>query len=228
MKQLFAITPVYDLLLRGSQTTPIGLYQLQIATATQFCRLHDSLNCLTTIKARLKTLVDNGYSQADNIPTKRFRSPYYTLGVKGIQYLEETGVHIHESFRTDRQTNKHSLFIEHTLDLNDIVVSAALLQRTNPRYTLAGFIHERVLKRHPYKATCQSGNAAQTYAIIPDAFTTFVGEQRLQQMREWARQELVESGEAEAARYHLLLSPGYATVGAMATSGIHHTWKTYL
>lgn len=64
MSKPFSITPVYDLLLRGSSTTPVGLYQLQIATAAQLTRLHYSPGSIKTVKARLKTLVDNGYIQA--------------------------------------------------------------------------------------------------------------------------------------------------------------------
>lgn len=256
----FSITPVYDLLLRGSVTTPVGLYHLQMATAAQLTRLHYQPGCLTTVKARLKDLVDHGYAQADGIPTKRFRSPYYySLGAKGIRYLEDSGVFVSESFRTDREANKHSLFIEHTLELNDILVSAALLQRSQPRYTLAGFIHERVLKRSPYRATWEvsngSGYRVETATLVPDAlldfrlnlegsrqrrmsvllehdrgtesqahfkrrvrayivllktgayqqwfgvkaltiaFTTFVSEQRLQQMRDWTLQELTVTNE---------------------------------
>jgi Replication-relaxation len=61
----------------------------------------------------------------------------------------------------------------HTLELNDILVAASLLQRVHPQYYLAGFTHERVLKRHPYKATWKQGNTTQAYAIIPDAFLDF-------------------------------------------------------
>src|SRR5215471_2072327 len=36
------ITPPYDVLLRGSQEMPIGLYHLYMAKAEQLCRLHYS------------------------------------------------------------------------------------------------------------------------------------------------------------------------------------------
>lgn len=57
----FHITPVYDLLLRGSATMPVGLYHLHIATAEQLTRLHYKPGMLKTVKARLKMLADHGY-----------------------------------------------------------------------------------------------------------------------------------------------------------------------
>lgn len=181
MGQQFCITPVYDLLLRGSETTPVGLYHLQMATAVQICRLHYQPGCLTTIKARLKTLADHGYIQADSIPTKLFRSPYYyAMAHKGMRYLEDAGCDINEMFRADRESNKHALFIEHTLELNDIVISAEMLKRTDQRYYLDSFEHERTLKRRAYKATWKSvdleagrGSGFQTFTIVPDAFLDF-------------------------------------------------------
>ena len=174
MKQPFCITPVYDLLLRGSARTPVGLYHLQLATAAQLCRLHYSAGSIKMVKARLKILTDHGYAQADAIPTKFSRSPYYyAVGQKGMRYLEDTGCDTGETFRASRETNRHSLFIEHTLELNDILIAATQLQQADPRYGLAGFVHERVLKRHPYKASWKNGNASQSFTIIPDAFLDF-------------------------------------------------------
>ena len=246
MNQSFRITPVYDLLLRGSEKIPVGLYHLQMATALQLCNLHYSAGSVKMVKARLKTLVDNGYAQSDGIPTKFFRSPYYyTLGTKAVRYLEDCGFMTDEPFRADRETNKHSLFVEHTLELNDILVSASLLSRTYANYRLHSFVHERTLKRKPYKTVWQGSN----YTLVPDAFldfriqfpdghierrprllehdrgteqqrnfrrkvrayisllkeertpvafTTFAGEARIAQMREWAYQELTATNELKA------------------------------
>lgn len=77
MSKVFAITPVHDLLLRGTQDMPIGLYHLHLATAEQLTRLHYKPGMLKTVSKRLKVLVDNGYVQADSVPTKFMKSPYY-------------------------------------------------------------------------------------------------------------------------------------------------------
>jgi hypothetical protein len=167
----FSITPVYDRLLRGSTDTAIGLYHLQLATAAQLTRLHYRPGSIKTVKARLKDLADHGYIQADGIPTKFSRSPYYyALAQKGVQYLESAGVDINEAFRSNKEVNKHALFVEHTLEVNDLLISAALLKREDPRYHLRSFIHERVLKRYPSRVNWQDKGQAQTFTVIPDAF----------------------------------------------------------
>ena len=91
-KKPFSLTPIYDILIRGSERVPVGTYHLQITTAEQLCRLHYSKGSLKTIKARLKTLVDEGYLQSDGIPMKFARSPYYyALDRKALDFLEEAG-----------------------------------------------------------------------------------------------------------------------------------------
>jgi hypothetical protein len=218
---------------------------------------------LTTVKDRLKTLFDQGFVQRDTIPTRRSRAPYYyTLTQKGMHYLEQADFDTSEAFRASKEINKSSLFIDHTLEVNDVLIAAALLQRSNPNYRLDSFIHERTLKQNPYKATwkVKKGGEHQkeqkeSFTLIPDAFldfrfyptegkpqrlsillehdrgtegqkkfrqrirayvvflksgayqelfatkgitiafTTFVGTYRLEQMREWTRQELGTTNE---------------------------------
>lgn len=241
----FRMTPPYDVLLHGSQEMPVGLYHLQIATAEQLTRLHYSPGSVKAIKARLKVLTEQGYTQVDSIPVRQLRSPYfYTLGAKGFQYLKDAGFDTDEAWRAVKEVGKHALFIEHTLELNDVLISAALLQRVSS-FRLDHFEHERALKRRPYHASWQTERGRQTATVIPDAFldfryegrrmpvllehdrgteeqfyfrrrirayimlirteaykelfgakaitvafTTFVGEHRLEQMRAWARAEL--------------------------------------
>lgn len=175
MDQNFNITPKYDILLRGDTDVPIGIYHLHITTAEALCRLHYKPGCIKTIQARLKELTDQGFLQPDSVPTNRFRSPYYyALTHKGMRYLEEAGMDIHEAHRASRENDKHSLFIEHTLELNDVLISAALLKRVAPAYRLDRFVHERVLKRTPYKAVWRdTAGKSQTATLIPDAFLDF-------------------------------------------------------
>jgi Replication-relaxation len=166
----FAITPAYDVLLRGSRQMPIGLHHLQVARAEQLCRLHYSMGSVKAVKAKLRKLTDHGYVQIDAIPTKFTRSPYYyTLDKLGVQYLQRAGMDINESFRSEKEVGKHSLFMEHTLELNDIIISAALLKKSTSQYWLDSFIHERILKRSPYKAIWQGGS----FSLIPDTFLDF-------------------------------------------------------
>jgi Replication-relaxation len=169
-KPPFRITPVYDLLLRGSSALPVGLYQLHLATAEQLTRLHYKAGTIKTVKARLKVLTDHGYIQADSVPSKRLRAPYYyTMSDKGVRYLADIGLDVADSFRAAREVNKHYLFIDHALELNDLLIAALRLKYSDPRYYLSRFVPERSLKRTPYRATLD-GTA---YALIPDLLLDF-------------------------------------------------------
>jgi hypothetical protein len=167
----FRMRPIYDVLLYGTDEVRMGIYQLYLVTAEQLTRLHYSPGSLKAVKRRLKVLVDNGYIQADAIPTKFFKSPYYyTLGPAGAKYLEALEVDTPASWRAEREVDKHALFVEHTLELNDVLIAAALLREADPRYYLESFTHERVFKqRRPFKATV----AGQAVAVIPDAYLQF-------------------------------------------------------
>jgi Replication-relaxation len=155
MSKPFAITPVYDLLLRGTPVTPVGLYHLHLATASQLNRLHYKEGTLNTVKARLKMLMDNGFVQLDASPVKHHSgskvhfSPryYYTLGNKGIAYLKSIGLDVPESLRAVKEVDKHAIFVDHALELNDILIAALRLKFADPRFYLARWMHERTLKR---------------------------------------------------------------------------------
>ncbi len=254
----FQMRPIYDVLLRGDDQVGVGLHQLNLATAEQLCRLHYSPGSIKTVKRRLKAMADAGYVQADAIPVKYVGVQrklfsahyYYTLGPLGAKYLEVLGFDVSESWRASKEVNKHGLFVEHTLELNDVIIAAAMVARADQRFYLGSFTHERVLKRQPYKTTADG----KQIALIPDAFldfrhvgselhfsvllehdrgteeqfyfkrkirgylqllktedyrtmfgtrritvafTTFQGERRLEQMRNWTRQVLASSNEPQ-------------------------------
>lgn len=170
MSKAFAITPVHDLLLRGSQNMPIGLYHLHLATAEQLTHLHYKPGMLKTVSKRLKVLVDNGYVQADCIPTKFMKSPYYyTLATKGMRYLGDIGVDIDKSFRASKEVSESYLHIRHALELNDVLIAALRLRLIHEHYYLARFVHERTLKRTPYKVSINGHQVS----LIPDGFLDF-------------------------------------------------------
>jgi Replication-relaxation len=167
---MFAISPAYDILLRGSESLPVGLLHLHMATAAQLTRLHYSEGTLKAVKAKLKLLYEHGYVQYDAIPTKFTRSPYYyTMGRLGFEYIKKAGLDVVEPFRPEKEVDKAALFAEHTLELNDIIISAALLKRSNPTYWLESFRHERELKHTPYKARWNLDN----FTLVPDTFLIF-------------------------------------------------------
>ena len=152
----FVMTEVYEKLL-------IGVYQFHLVTADQICRLHWSPGSITMVKARLKTLVDNGYLLADKVPSKKPQSPYYyTLATGGMNYLKGEGYDIPPSMRSAKEQDKQPTHITHTIELNDVIIAARLLGQQSDIYWLERFIHERELKQPKYK-----------YDVVPDALFEF-------------------------------------------------------
>jgi DNA-binding transcriptional ArsR family regulator len=170
MSKTFTITPIYDKLLRGSEAVPVGLYHLHLLTAAQLTRLHYSMGSYKAIRQRLKVLADEGYVTIDAIPEKFYRGPnYYTLGVKGIQYLRELGLDMDKSVRSAKETNKGYMHIRHLIELNDVFIAALRLPTLDPRLYVSDYKHERELKRTPYKTMVQG----QTFGLVPDGFLKF-------------------------------------------------------
>ena len=156
----------------------IGLFQLYLATPEQLCRLHYSPGSLKGVKRNLKTLVDHHYVQYGGY-TVEHRTPqrirhstryYYTLGQEGIRYVASLRYDVNEAWRADREVDKHGLFVTHELELNDVIIAAALVRKADARFYLDSFTHERVLKRRPYKVRLPEG---QRFSLIPDAYLDF-------------------------------------------------------
>lgn len=167
------ITPSFDVMLRGSQEMPIGLYHLHMATARQLCRLHYADGSFKAVREKLRILHEHKYVQLDAVPVKSVkatRSPYlYALDKLGFEYLEAAGMDVYKPFRSSKEIDKAYIFVKHTLELNDIIISAALLKRSHNNVWLESFRHERELKRTPYRATWQGGG----YNLIPDSLLLF-------------------------------------------------------
>lgn len=228
MRQQFkGITPVYDRLLRGWEDMPVGMYHLHIATADQLCRLQGySPKSVKLIKTRLHDLADHGYVQMDSVPiqfklgevaTKFFRSQYYyVLHMEGARYLKLLGYDIKDSFRASEQIGKQPIFIQHRLELNDVVISALLLKQVNPLFYLADYIDERRLRKRLYDVSWRG----QRLALVPDAFLDFRAvmpdgrQRRLPVLLEYdCATEFGEGFRSKIRAY-----------GAMLASGTHEQW----
>lgn len=174
----FRMKPMYDVLLRGTERMNIGLYHLYKATPEQLCRLHYSFGSIKAVKARLKILVNHGYVQYAAVAIKHERPErtffsaryFYTLAPAGVRYLAGLGFDVEEGWRPHNEADKHGLFVDHTLELNDVIIAAALLKDIDPRFYLESFIHERVMKRQPYPVTLPDGRSS---SVIPDAYLDF-------------------------------------------------------
>jgi len=168
-KKPFVVTVPHDAVLQG-------VYTLQLATCEQLrVLLGYSKNSKERVQKLVKQLTDNGYLLADCVPTKKAKSPYYYfLARKGRQYCEALGLDIRAYFRPSSEKDFGSSFLNHTISLNDVVICAHRLSHHAPEYTLSGFVHERVTKQAPYKASVVlPDGTAQTVTVIPDAVFDF-------------------------------------------------------
>lgn len=174
----FRMKPMYQVLLCGTDELRIGLYHLYKATPEQLCRLHYSPGSLKAVKARLKELVRQGYLQVNSVavkhrtPTRMFYSAryFYTLAPPGVRYLAELEFDVSKNWKPHDAPDRHALFADHTLELNDVIIAAALLHKSDPRFYLEAFEHELLLKRHPYPVTLTDGRGSK---VIPDAKLEF-------------------------------------------------------
>ena len=167
-KTAFAVTPVYDLLLRDLNT-------LQRATAEQLTRLNYKMGMLTTVKARLKKLEDNKYVLPLSHPS--IRLPYmYALDRKGLNYLQDQGVDVREYFRPGKEedTAKNFLFRQHMLAIGDFFIHALLFEKAEPSYRITRLLHERVFKNTPIKAVYVRNNRQESKTLVPDGYLEFV------------------------------------------------------
>jgi hypothetical protein len=64
--------------------------------------------------------------------------------------------------RAGKEQDKQPTHIQHTIELNDVIISATLLSQQSDIYWLKSFKHERELKHPKYK-----------YDVVPDAFLDF-------------------------------------------------------
>jgi len=167
-QKAFVVTPVHFLLLRDLNT-------LQRASAEQLTRLNYKMGMLTTVKTRLKDLVDAGYVLPLSHPS--IRLPYmYALDRKGLNYLAAQGIDVREYFRPSQEEDsaKNFLFREHMLSISDILIHSLLFVKSEPSYRIGRMLHERVFKNNPIKATYVRSGKDETKTIVPDAYVAFV------------------------------------------------------
>src|SRR6266567_2653115 len=167
-KKPFRMTPAIASLLGGSEERPIGLLQLQMARADQLGRAqHYKVKSVKDTKAKLHALEMEGYVQVNDISTDFNRSPYvYLLTKKGVNFLREAGLDVSHAYQPDKDADNQATFIIHTLAFNNVIVSAAYLNKVDPRYCLEQVIHERTFKRKPYNVTWRG----ETIILIPDSY----------------------------------------------------------
>lgn len=149
------------------------LARYQYLLSRQICRLLYSPNSITYVQTRLKRLAEGGYCQRLWLPKRgRYGSApaVYTLARRGIAHLLSSGSRLNRRYHPSEQEARSLLFLQHTLDLNDFLISAELLGRWRPEFQLAAMLHERELKQHPVYV---EGDAGKRTAVIPDAWLIY-------------------------------------------------------
>src|SRR5579859_6890965 len=96
----------------------------------------------------LKALVEGNYLVAQNLPrvSSYGRNPLiYSLSTKGVNHIQALGYPVLTKL-TPAEQERSFLFLEHTQQLNNVLIAACLLEKQIEGITLAELRHERVLK----------------------------------------------------------------------------------
>ena len=136
-------------------------------TKYQIARLLQKETSMNYIGERLKFLTQHGLLHSQCLPRSvpSGKSPYvYSLTQQGAVYCENVA-YISGAIPSSPG------YLQHTLELNDVLIASALLQKKEPAVTQVEMLHERVLKHHPIFVQGENGKAVK---LIPDAFVRFV------------------------------------------------------
>jgi hypothetical protein len=138
-------------------------------TAEQVTRLCFSAGSLTYVKAQLKALVDQGFAMA--IGGRGTGLPLiYALRDKGRSLASTLSGQQPRRFRPAEAREKQAnlYFMQHTLAVNDVLISARLLSQTRPDILLTRLYREPELRRKIYV------NVPERICIEPDGGCQFL------------------------------------------------------
>jgi hypothetical protein len=157
-----ALTPALERILVEA------FYPFHFLTADQVTRLLYSPGSQKGVQAHLKRLADASYLDRFPLPTGYHLQPYiYFLGSKGNKYIHDIrGLEIVTLPKLSvLQTRSHT-FLMHLLEINNVLITATLLERCNPAVFLQSFEHDVTLKKEPFIATTTQGKKIE---VVPDA-----------------------------------------------------------
>lgn len=168
------------------------IYRHYYVTVLQIVKaLGYSKNSLPTVRTRLRHLEKKGYIASLLLPTVGTgNSPkIFSLASSGIKYLRNEGYDVSHRYHSTEQKEKHYLFLQHTLAVNEVLIAASLVGKRFPQVSLYEFRHERELKRDPEKFTITLYHDTEddtqeavvwkqeAFYFVPDAFLDFRIEQ---------------------------------------------------
>jgi len=162
-----SVSGVEHLALKALDETLLGhVAAYHHVTKYQLARLLQKETSRNYIGERLKYLTEHGLLHSQCLPRTlpSGKSPYvYSLTQKGALYCEQI------AYITDVIPSSAG-YLQHTLELNDVLIASALLEKKEPAITRVEMQHERVLKHHPIFVLGEHGKAEK---LIPDAFVRF-------------------------------------------------------
>jgi hypothetical protein len=148
-----------------------AVYSYHLLTARQITRLlypSEKLGMFTTIKTRLKALTDAKYLTAAHLPTAEGVRPYvYCLGLAAKKYLRDEGTSVAIWFEKAELESRSPGWYYHILELNDFLITAAILEKSLPTLTLVEWEHDFTIAKDPPQSLKKDGKLAQVH---PDGF----------------------------------------------------------
>jgi hypothetical protein len=156
--------------LKGAEKILVALALFGYLTASQLTRLHYAPKSLGFVRQKLNSLVAAGFVSC--LPGRFVTQPrVYTLTGTGYSFAAALGVATAKRVRPSEERDKarNLFFIQHTLAVSDVLISARLLSRTHPDILLTRMYTERPLKR---KIAVQLPDHRTSY-IEPDASCEF-------------------------------------------------------
>jgi hypothetical protein len=140
---------------------------------------------LVYVQKQLKSLTDASFIVA--LPGRFVTMPnVYTLTGKGYAYIAMLGIPQRKQVRSseEREKARNVFFIQHTMAVTDVLISARLLSQTQPGIVLTRMYTEQELKRRIYVElpVRTEGGLTQyrTICIEPDASCEFTLQEKVQ------------------------------------------------
>jgi hypothetical protein len=171
--------------LKGADKILIALAEFHYLTARQLTQLFYALSSMVYVQKQLKSLTDDSLVVA--LPGRFVSMPYvYTLTGKGYAYTTALGMPQRKRVRLteEREKARNVFFIQHTLAVSDVLISARLLSHTHPAIVPTRMYTEQELKRKIYVAlpvqTEEGLTQHRTVCIEPDASCEFTMQEKVQ------------------------------------------------
>jgi hypothetical protein len=168
------ISRMHDAILRD-------IYTFHYLSLDQVMRLRgyhpaSASNC----RKLLKQLTDVGFLDSPKLPRAYLGNPpyVYTLGRSGLNYLKDQGYDIEFRFRPNEHAQPSYSWLNHTMALNDFLICASLLEKSEPSIVLETLFHEWIIKRRFFthvevKTKTETGSTKEKVGVIPDGFLNF-------------------------------------------------------